>query len=33
MSQEHFVLSSVHDSTVEREEKEVIHEKIEHCVI
>ena len=28
-----YVLSSVYDSTVEREEKEIIHEKIKHCII
>ena len=28
-----YVLFSVHDSTVEWEEKQIIHEKIEHCII
>ena len=28
-----YILSSVYDSTVEREEKEIIHEKIKHCII
>ena len=28
-----YVLSSIYDSTVEWEEKEINHEKIEHCII
>ena len=33
VSRTFYLLSSVHDSIVEWEEKEVIHEKIERCVI